>query len=147
MQSIIETMPQLAGYYPAFVSLILLCLVVMVQGFLAGVIGLGGGEEVAGMPLKGDHTKMSFRLLRTYGNSTENLSMMVATTFLAILAGVSVTLVNWLVGLHLLFRLAYWAVYYSGVGKVAGGTRTVTYVAGFFMNIILAVLTAYAIIF
>ena len=147
MQSIIETVPQLAAYYPALIALILLCLIVLAQGFLAGVLGLGGGEETAGMPLKGDHSKRSFRILRTYQNSTENFSVMIATTILAILAGVSAALVNWLVGLHVLIRLAYWAVYYSGIGKIAGGARTITYVAAFFMNIILAVATTYWILF
>jgi len=147
MPTIIETFPQLAAYYPALIALIFLCLMVLAQGFLAGVLGLAGGEETAGMPLKGDHTKRSFRVLRTYHNSTENFSVMIATTILAILAGVSVVLVNWLVCLHVLIRLAYWAVYYSGVGKVAGGTRTITYVAAFFMNIILAVVTAYWLLF
>ena len=119
----------------------------LVQGFLAGILGLAGGEETAGLPLKGDHTKFSFRTLRTYHNSTENFSVMVATTILAILAGVSVVMVNWLVGLHVLIRLIYWGVYYSGAGKVAGGTRTITYVAAFFLNIILAVATAYTLLF
>ena len=147
MQSIIQIFPQLAGYYPSFVALTLLCLVVLIQGFLAGVLGLAKGEETAGMPLKGDHTKFSFRVLRTYGNSTENLAAMVATAFLAILAGVSVAAVNWLVGLHVVIRIAYWAVYYSGVGKVGGGARTITYVVAFLMNVILAVLTAWALLF
>lgn len=147
MQSMIETVPQLAAYYPAIVALILLCLMVLVQGFLAGLLGLAGGEETAGLPLKGDHTKFSFRTLRTYHNSTENFSVMIATTILAILAGVSVALVNWLVGLHVMIRLVYWAVYYSGVGKVGGGIRTITYVAAFFMNVILAVATAYWLLF
>lgn len=147
MQSIIETAPQIAAYYPALVALILLCLMVLIQGFLAGILGLAGGEEIAGLPLKGDHTKRSFRVLRTYHNSTENFSVMIATTILAILAGVSVVLVNWLVCLHVLIRLAYWAVYYSGVGEVAGGVRTITYVAAFFMNVILAIATAYWLLF
>lgn len=145
MESMIEIMPHLAAYYPAFVGLIFLCLIVLTQGFLAGAFGLGGGEEVAGMPLQGNHTKLSFRLLRTYGNSTENFSVMVTTTFLAILAGVSVVLVNWLVGLHLLCRLIYWCVYYSGVGKVAGGLRTIVYVGGLLANIVLALAAAYTI--
>ena len=147
MESIIQSMPQLAAYYPALVALIILCLMILVQGFLAGVLGFAGGEETAGMPLRGDHTKRSFRAIRTYHNSTENFSVMIATTILAILAGVSVVLVNCLVGLHVLIRLIYWAVYYSGVGKVGGGVRTITYVGAFFMNIILAVLTAHALLF
>lgn len=138
MESILQTVPQLAVYQPSLLSIALLCAAVLVQSFLAGVLALGPGEEVAGLPLKGDHTKLSFRLMRTYANSTENLSVMVATTILAIVVGVSAVAVNWLVGLHLLFRLVYWAVYYSGIGKVNGGLRTMTYVAAFLMNVILA---------
>ena len=147
MQSIIETVPQIAAYIPALGAIMILIITVLVQGFLAGVLGLAGGEETAGMPLRGDHTKFSFRVLRTYGNSTENFSVMIATTILAIAAGVSPIVVNWLVGLHVAIRLAYWAVYYSGVGKVGGGIRTITYVAAFLMNVILALFAAYALIF
>ena len=143
MQSIIEMTPQLALYNPAFLALIFLCLAVLAQGFLAGVLGLAGGEEIAGMPLKGNHAKFSFRVLRTYHNSVENFSVMVATTILAVLAGVSAPLVNWLVGIHVLIRLVYWAVYYSGAGKVSGGARTITYVAAFIMNVVLAAVTAF----
>ena len=146
MESIIQSLPQLAPYQPAFLWLVVLCLVVLVQSFLAGALGLGKSDEVPGLPLQGSHDDASFRILRTYANSTENISVFVATAFLAILAGVSVTAVNWLVGLHVVFRIVYWAVYYSGVGKVTGGPRTITYVAGFFMNLILAVLTAYALL-
>lgn len=140
----IQSLPFLTPYQPAFLSLIVLCLVVLVQSFLAGVLGFGKGEEVPGLPLKGSHDQASFRILRTYANSTENFSVFVATTFLAILAGVGVMAVNWLVGLHVFLRIVYWVVYYSGVGKVAGGPRTITYVAAFVMNLILAVLAFYA---
>jgi len=119
---------------------------VLIQSFIAGVKGLAGGEEVAGMPLRGDHTKLSFRVIRTYANSTENFSVMVATTFIAVLAGVSAVMVNWLVGLHVLLRIAYWAVYYSGIGKVVAGPRTITYVAAYLMNLVLAVLTIYSLL-
>lgn len=147
MPSLIETVPQLATYTPAFTALMILVLAVLVQALLAGVLGLGKSEEVPGMPLRGDHSKLSFRVLRTYGNSTENFSVMIATTLLAIAAGVSPTLVNWLVGLHVAIRLAYWAVYYGGIGKVGGGPRTIAYVAAFGMNVILALLAAYALVF
>lgn len=146
MDSMIQSLPLLAPYQPAFLWLIVLCLVILIQSFLAGVLGLGKSEEVPGLPLKGTHSDASFRILRTYANSTENFSVFVTTTFLAILAGVGVMAVNWLVGLHVVLRIVYWVVYYSGVGKVAGGPRTITYVAAFLMNVILAVLTAYAIL-
>lgn len=144
MESIIQSLPQLTPYQPAFLWLLVLCLVVLVQSFLAGALGLGKGDEVPGIPLKGTHDDASFRIIRTYANSTENFSVFVATTFLAILAGVGVTAVNWLVGLHVVLRIVYWVIYYRGIGKVAGGPRTITYVAAFLANVVLAVLAAYA---
>ena len=146
MQSLVETLPQLAAYHPALVALTILCLAILVQSFLAGVLGLAGGEETAGLPLRGNHEKFSFRTLRTYGNSTENLTAFATTLLLAIIAGVSAALVNWLAILHVVFRLVYWAVYYKGVGKVGGGVRTIVYVLGLFANFLLAALTAYALI-
>ena len=144
--SALHSLPQVEAYHPALLALALLCLVVLIQSFLAGVLGLGKSDEVPGVPLKGNHSDLSFRILRTYANSTENLAVMIATTFLAIIAGVSAFLVNWLAGLHLAFRLAYWAVYYSGIGSVESGARTVTYVLAFLMNAVLALLTVYALL-
>lgn len=146
MQSLVETLPQLAAYHPSLLALTILCLAVLVQSFLAGVLGLAGGEETAGLPLRGNHEKFSFRTLRTYGNSTENLPAFATTLILAILAGVGAVLVNWLAILHVAFRMVYWAVYYKGIGKVGGGVRTIVYVLGLITNIILAVLTAYALL-
>ena len=147
MESLYQSLPQLAAYHSSLVFVALLVLAVLVQGFLAGVLGLGKGEETAGMPLKGDHSKLSFRVLRTYANSTENFSVMIATTLLAILVGVSPAIVNWLVGLHVVLRLLYWAIYYGGIGKVTAGPRTITYVAGFLMNLILAGFVIAALLF
>ena len=147
MESILQTFPQLAAYQVSFVSLAVLCTAILVQSFMAGALGLGKGEEIAGLPLKGDHGNLSFRVLRTYANSTENLSVMVATTMLAIIVGVSAVVVNWLVALHVILRLIYWAVYYSGVGKVTAGPRTITYVAAYFMNAILVVFVLWALLF
>lgn len=143
MQSVIDSIPQLAAYHLALSALAILILAILIQSFLAGVLGLAGGEETAGMPLKGDHTKMSFRSLRTYANSTENLPAFTGTLLLAIIAGVGATLVNWLAVAHVAFRLIYWAIYYKGVGKVGGGVRTITYVLALLANIVLALATTY----
>ncbi len=146
MQSLLETLPQLAAYNPALVALTILCLAVLIQSFLAGILGLAGGEETPGLPLKGNHEKFSFRTIRTYGNSTENLPAFATTLILAIIAGVGAALVNWLAILHVAFRIVYWAVYYRGVGKVGGGVRTIVYVLGLIANILLAALTAYVLL-
>jgi len=146
MQSILDTMPQLIAYQPAILAVAVLCLAVLVQSFLAGALGLGKGEEIPGRPLKGDHGNFSFRVLRTYANSTENFSVFVATTVIAIIAGVSPWIVNWLVGLHVAVRLIYWGVYYGGIGKVSAGPRTIVYVLGWLLNTVLAAIATWAVL-
>jgi uncharacterized MAPEG superfamily protein len=146
MESILEHLPHLAGYKPALIAMGVLVLAVTVQSFLAGILALAPGHEVAGMPLKGTHDDRSFRIMRAYANSTENLPMMLGAFVLAILAGVSFTLVNWLVIIHLACRLIHWFVYYSKIGKRDGGPRTISYVGGLLTNIILGVMAVWALV-
>lgn len=137
MNSMIETFPQLATYQPSLLALALLCMAVLIQSFLGAPLAFVRGEQVPGMPLKGDHNLLSFRVLRTHSNSVESLPALGLTVFLAIVVGVNPLLVNWLVAIHVAFRFAFWAVYYSGIGLAAGGPRTICYVGGLVANIAL----------
>jgi len=137
MNSILDVIPQLAAYQPALLMLAILCLVVLIQTFLSAPLAFVKEEQVPGMPLRGDHNLLSFRVVRTHANSVESLGPFGFSLIVAVLAGVKPSLVNWLVGIHAAFRLAFWAVYYSGVGKVAGGVRTLTFVGGMVSNIVL----------
>ena len=145
MTPLIEIWPALAGYQPALLALAVLAVVVPVQGFLAGALGLARSDEVPGRPLKGGHPDQSFRILRTYANSTENLPAFMAAVVLAIIAGAGAMLVNVLAVIHLVARLAYWLIYYGGIGKAGGGVRTIVYVIGLLANIGLSVLAAFAV--
>lgn len=147
MSELAESWPALAAYHPALLMLAVLCLVVLIQSFLAGALGLAKSDEVPGRPLKGDHPDRSFRIIRTCANSTENLPAFAATLFLAVFGGVSAVLVNWLAAIHLAARLGYWVVYYSGIGKVAGGPRTILFVIGLVANIVLALAAVVALAF
>ncbi len=145
MESLSQAWPALAAYSTALAALMLLILAVLVQAFLAGVIGLNkSGGELPGVPLQGNHANLNFRVLRTYGNSVENLPVFTATLLLAIIASASPKWVNALAAIHVAFRLLFWGVYYSGIGKVAGGPRTIAYVLGWFTNLALAVITTVA---
>ena len=134
----------LASYNTALVALAALGLMVIVQAFLAGALGLGRSEEVPGRPLKGGHTDFTFRVIRTYQNSAENHSVFVASVLLAIAAGVNPVLVNWLAAAHVVIRMVYWAVYYRGMGKPGGGARTIVYVLGLLANLALAIAALWA---
>lgn len=138
MNSMIETFPQLMPYQPALLALALLCMAVLIQSFLGAPLAFIGEEQEPGKPLKGGHDLLSFRVLRTYSNSVENLPAFGLTLLLAIVLGINASLVNWLAAIHVAFRLAFWAVYYAGFGRVAGGPRTLCYVGGLVTNIVLA---------
>ena len=138
--------PHFSDYASALIALTLLCFIVCIQSVIAGAIGLGKSNEEPGLPLKGTHNDFSFRSLRTYANSVENLPMFGLIVLLAVFIGAEPKWVNWLAVTHVVFRVLYWAVYYSGIGKVEGGPRTIIYVIGLFANLILAGLTLFTII-
>lgn len=141
--TIIEIVPQLAAYQPALLALTVLCLIVLMQNFLTAPFAYLKQQQSPGMLLRGDHSLLSFRVVRTYQNSVESLPAFGLTLVVAILLGVNAFLINWLAVIHVAFRLAYWAVYYSGVGKVAGGLRTLCFVGGLTANIVIAVACVY----
>ena len=138
MNSLLDAVPYLAAYRPSFVILAILALVVLVQNFLTAPLAFIKNEQTPGMPLKHDHSMLSFRAMRTYANSTETFPAFGWALLVAVVAGAAPLLINWLAGIYLAFRMIFWVVYYSGIGKVAGGARTMAHIGGLLTNIILA---------
>lgn len=139
MNSLFETLPYLEAYRPSFFVLGLLSLITLVQNFLTAPLSFVKEEQVPGMPLQFDHTKLSFRALRTYQNSVESLPAFAAALLVAIIAGSAATLINIAAGVYLAARVSFWAFYYMGVGKIAGGPRTLSFVVCLLANIVIAV--------
>ncbi|MEP4194947.1 MAG: MAPEG family protein [Aliishimia sp.] len=139
MNSFFEVLPILYSYQFSFMVLAGLSLTTLLQSFLSAPFAFVKREQVPGMPLNFDHSKLSFRVLRTYSNSTESLPAFGWALLVAVIAGGTPSLVNWLAGLYFVCRMAFWVIYYSGVGKVAGGPRTMAYVGGLLANIALAI--------
>ena len=96
--------PQFSDYTSALIALTLLCCIVCIQSVIAGAIGLGKSNEEPGLPLKGSHKDFSFRTLRTYANSVENLPTFGLIVLLAIFVGVEPKWVNWLAIIHVFFE-------------------------------------------
>ena len=134
----------LSAYEPAIFALALLCLAVLTQALLTAPFAFLKEEQAPGMPLQGDHNLLSFRVLRTHSNSAESLPVFGFSLLIAVLVGVAAPLVNWLAAIHVASRLFFWAIYYSGVGKVAGGPRTIAFVGGALSNLILIGAALYA---
>lgn len=146
METLLDLYPALAAYKIALVCLAVASLMALMQSFLSAPLAFINEEQIPGAPLKHDHSKLSFRALRTYGNTVENLPAFGFALLMAVVAGAAASAVNLLAVAYIIFRLAFWAVYYSGVGKIAGGPRTLMYVGGLLSNIALAVLAIYALI-
>jgi uncharacterized MAPEG superfamily protein len=145
MTSLFEALPFLANYQFSFMVLAALSLTTLVQNFLTAPFAFVKQEQVPGMPLNFDHSKLSFRVLRTYSNSAESFPAFGWALLVAIIAGASANLVNWLAGFYFVFRMAFWAIYYSGVGKTAGGPRTIAFVGALVTNIVLAITALWAV--
>ncbi len=137
----------LLAYEPALIAFAVLCLAVLLQALLSAPFAFLKEEQAPGMPLRGDHTLLSFRVLRTHLNSVENLPVFGFSLLVAIAAGVGPGPVNWIVAIHVTSRLAFWGVYYAGVGAVAGGPRTITFIGGALSNLVLICMALYALVF
>lgn len=138
MNSLFEAIPYLTAYQPSFLVLALMSLLALLQSFANAPLAFATGKQTPGMPLQNDHNDLSFRALRSYANTVENLPAFGLAVLMAIAAGASPWIVNLLAGIHLTFRMLFAAVYYSGIGKVTGGPRTITYVGGAFANLAIA---------
>jgi uncharacterized MAPEG superfamily protein len=131
-------------YLPALLALAVVCLAVQLQSMLTAPLAFLRKQQAPGMPLQGDHSLLSFRVLRTHLNSVESLAPFGFSLLLAMLLAASANWVNGLAIAHAAFRLLYWAVYYSGIGKVAGGIRTLCFVGGLSCNLVLLLMALYA---
>lgn len=144
MDSIIDTQPLLQPYRLSLLVLAALCLVLLAQAFLTAPLAFIKQEQVPGGPLRGDPTMFSFRVIRTYANSVETLPAFGFALLLAIVSGMSSALVNVTALTFLVARLAFWVIYYAGVGKQAGGPRTLCFVVCLVGNLVLAIAAAAA---
>lgn len=138
MDTFFDIAPYLAAYRPSFLVLAGLALMTLIQNFATAPLAFLREEQVPGLPLRFDHSKLSFRVLRTYQNSAETFPAFGWALLMAIMAGVSPMLVNWLAMAYFAARVAFWGIYYAGIGKPAGGPRTMAFVAGLLCNIALA---------
>lgn len=94
-----------------------------------------------------DFNSAAYRWDRIHANSVEALVTMSVATFLAIFAGISVWVVAVLVWVHVAARVGFWGVYAVNVGKPAGGLRSILFVVGRAMTLILAIAALGAAVF
>jgi len=133
-------------YSTALLCLMVLVLAVSAQSFISTFVNLLKREGTPGKIVEGDHDQSHWRIYRCHQNSVENFGPFAATVLAAILSGASAGWINVLAIVHVIARLAHWFVYSQGIGPLAMGPRTISYVVGFVANVVMALVVLFAVL-
>ncbi len=136
-------MEQFAEYAHAIVSVAVWALLVLILNLISVLPKAGLGLAPGETP-KADYADKVYRTERSYVNSVESLAIMVAVVGAAILAGASPFWVNLLASIALLSRIAMVFVHIKGIGKPVQGPRTILFVVGWAMQILIALMAIFA---
>jgi len=126
----------------SIVGVLVLCLLSI---FLAVYSGYSKGRAgaLSGPVLPLDDDNLLYRIDRVHMNAVEALPPFVVPTILAMMVGVRPVTLATLVWVYVAIRLIHVAVYLRG-GKAAGSIRTILYVSGALVTVILIVVTVVA---
>lgn len=130
-------------YAVSIIGILALCLLSVLLAILSGS-SKGRSGALSGPVIPADDTNPLYRIDRVHMNSVESLAPFAIPAVLAMLVGVVPALLSLLVWGHLAIRLAHLAVYLRGGNAARGGSvRTVLYVAGALVTMMLIVATGW----
>lgn len=132
----------LTPYADALLIVSLLMIIVILQSFVGAFFRNAIEKHEAGAVIPADHGSATYRMVRSFENSLENLPLFLPVVFLAIAAAVSPAWVWWVAVLFTVGRLGHWAMYALNIPAL----RTVFFALGFFSTLALAVKTAMTLI-
>jgi uncharacterized MAPEG superfamily protein len=134
----------MAAYSLSIVGVLVLCLLSILLAVYSGS-SKGRAGALSGPVLPLDDDNLLYRIDRVHMNAVEALPPFVVPTILAMTVGVRPVTLATLVWVYVAIRLIHVAVYLRG-GKAAkgGSIRTILYVSGALVTVILIVVTAVA---
>jgi len=132
------------AYTLSIIGVLALCLLSILLAIYSGLSkGLAGA--LSGPVLPADDGNMLYRIDRVHVNSVEALAPFVVPAILAMMVGVGPVTLAVLVWLHVAIRLVHLLVYLRGGNAAKGGSaRTVLYVSGALVTVILILVTGWA---
>jgi len=139
-------MVQFAPYGIAIASLAVFALIPLILNPIAAKAKAKLGL-VPGAPPPADYSSTAYRLSRAHMNAVEMMGVFIGVTVAAVLAGAPPFWVNLLAGLFLISRLGHLIVHVRAVGAPSMGPRTVLFIAGNLICILLAFFAIGAVIF
>ncbi len=135
------------AYTISIIGVLALCLQSVL---LASYSGSSKGRfgALSGPVIPADDANLLYRIDRVHMNSVEALTPFVAPALLAMMVGVGPTTLAALVWGHVAIRVTHMVIYLRGGNAAKGGrARTVLYVAGSLVTLVLVVLTGWAAIY
>jgi uncharacterized MAPEG superfamily protein len=134
----------MAAYSLSIVGVLVLCLQSIVLAVYAG-FSKGRAGALSGPVLPLDDDNLLYRIDRVHLNTVEALPPFAVAALLAVMVGVRPVTLATLVWIYVGIRLIHLAVYLRG-GKAAkgGSIRTILYVSGALVNVVLIAVTAAA---
>jgi uncharacterized MAPEG superfamily protein len=134
----------MAVYSFSIVGVLVLCLLSIVLAVHSGS-SKGRAGALSGPVLPADDNNLLYRIDRVHMNAVEALTPFAVPAVLAMMVGVKPTVLAALVWVYTAIRLTHVAVYLRGGNAAKGGSvRTILYVSGALITIVLIVTTMVA---
>ena len=136
----------LESYSVAFSGILLIILTVVVQSLIAAKSKASEPDAIPGkIDITLSHSSFVFRAHRTFANSLENITVMVAASFLAILVGANIFWTGVIIWVMAISRIIHMVLYYSISTEKNPSPRSYFYLIALVANIILLGLCGWAI--
>jgi uncharacterized MAPEG superfamily protein len=137
----------MAAYSLSIVGVLVLCLLSILLAVHSGS-SKGRAGALSGPVLPADDDNLLYRIDRVHMNAVEALTPFVVPAVLAMMVGVGPATLATLVWIYIAIRLVHVAVYLRGGNAAKGGSiRTILYVSGALVTIILIGVTTVAAIY
>ena len=134
----------MAAYSLSIVGVLVLCFLSILLAVYSGS-SKGRAGALSGPVLPADDDNLLYRIDRVHMNAVEALTPFVVPAVLAMMVGVRPATLATLVWIYIAIRLIHVAVYLRGGNAVKGGSiRTILYVSGALVTIILIAVTTVA---
>ena len=134
----------MAGYSLSIAGVLVLCLVSIALAVYSGS-SKGRAGALSGPVLSADDNNLLYRIDRVHMNAVEALTPFVVPAVLAMMVRVSPATLATLVWVYVAIRVIHIAVYLRGGNAAKGGSvRTILYVSGALVTIVLIAATMVA---
>lgn len=132
------------AYTLSIIGVLALCLLSILLAIYSGT-SKGRVGALSGPVIPADDDNLLYRIDRVHMNSVEALAPFVVPAVLAMLVSVGPTTLAVLVWIYIAIRLIHLVIYLRGGNAAKGGSvRTILYVSGALITLILIVVTAWA---